>query len=235
MGWRQLKDHLLEPFHPEGRVRLARQWEWTQSALRESCRQFIQLDLRFSHLAIAAMAVLGTLVNLFLPNGWTVWPLVLGASIMLIISEAADRNGQGVPPLQAYLLFFSATLIWLTCIAILQFLNPLILLVGILAIVYYAAQGYIKDLTHRRLIASRRADQLCIHCGEPADYESAMCLHCGREPDPDDARLKRVLHAPRSAAFKARTRENLTTKPPTADARRKEQALLARRRTKRPR
>ncbi|HXE55962.1 MAG TPA: hypothetical protein VN541_23250, partial [Tepidisphaeraceae bacterium] len=94
---------------------------------------------------------------------------------------------------------------------------------------------YFKDQEHKKLVARRRAEQRCMHCGRPADYHLALCMHCGREPDPDDAQLKRVAHAPKSASDKARARESLKPKPVTADVARKEQALLARRRTKRPR
>jgi hypothetical protein len=234
MRWPQLRDRLLEPFRPEGRVRLAQQWDRTKVALSEGLWQFIRIDLRYSYCAIPVMVLLGILVNLYLPHGWTVWPLVLGAGLMLMINEAADRNGQGVPPLQVYLLFFVAILLWLGSIAVLHFFSPLILVLGVLAIGYYGALGYIKDQMHKKLIAQRLADHLCIHCGRPADVDAGVCTYCGREPDPDQARLQRALYAPRSAADQQRTREKLTAKPPTADVRRKEQALLAARRTKRP-
>jgi len=203
--------------------------------LREGTRQFIRINLRWSYLAVAGMVVLGCVVNLMLPHGWTVWPVVLAAGIMLMVHEAADRNRQGVPPLHAYALFISAMAVWLGALAILSAINPVILLIGLIALGYYSTLGYVKQLERRKLIARRRADGLCVHCGHPADYELALCMHCGREPDPDDAQLKRVGQAPRSSRDKARARQNLTPKPPTASAAMKEQALLARRRTRRPR
>jgi len=201
----------------------------------EAFRQLIRIDLRYSYLIIAAMVAAGLLVNLFLPHGWTIWPLVVGVSIMLAIHEAADRNAQGVPPFQVYAFFLGAMLVWLAAIAILSSLNPVIVLAAIIAMSYYCLMGYFKDRENKKLVARRRAEQRCVHCGHPADYHLALCMHCGREPDPDDAQLKRVAHAPKTAAEKARARESLRPKPATADVARKEQALLDRRRTNRPR
>ena len=77
------------------------------------------------------MVFLGILVNLLLPHGWTVWPIVLAASLMLLIHEAADRNGVGVPPLMVYSFFGGVVIFWLIGIAVLSLLNPIILLIGV--------------------------------------------------------------------------------------------------------
>lgn len=236
MDWKHLKDFAIARLTAvSADARPRPKWDRFKYILREGTRQFIRINLRWSYLAIAGMVVLGAVVNLTLAHGWTVWPVVLAAGIMLMVHEAAERNHQGVPPLHAYIFFISAMAAWLGTLAVLSAINPVILLIGFIALGYYCTLGYIKDLDRRKTMAQRRAEGLCVHCGHPADYELAMCLHCGREPDPDDAQLKRVGNSPRSSRDKARARQNLTPQPPTASAAKKEQALLARRRTKRSR
>lgn len=236
MDWKQLKDLVtarLAAVSPD--TGCHPKWDRLKYILREGTRQFIRINLRWSYLAIAGMVVIGVVVNLTLAHGWTVWPVVLAAGIMLMVHEAAERNRQGVPPLHAYALFISAMAAWLATLVVLSAINPVVLLIGFIALGYYCTLGYVKDLERRKVMTQRRAEGLCVHCGHPADYELAMCLHCGREPDPDDAQLKRVGHTSRSSREKARARQNLTPKPPTASAAKKEQALLARRRTRRSR
>lgn len=199
---------------------------------REAWRQFRQRDMRWSYLAIAGMAVVGAVVNLLFAHGWTVWPFVMAAGILLMVHEAVDRNGQGVPPLYAYALLGSAIAAWMLVTVVLKAVNPIVLLLGFLGLCYYGAVGYGKQLERQRLIARRRLEGCCIYCGYPADPQSVYCLHCGEEPDPDGARTGRVLSQVRTAADKARTRAALKPPPSTASAKAKEQALLARRRAK---
>ena len=200
---------------------------------REGLRQYLRTDLRWSYLAIGGMVLLGVAVNLLLPHGWTIWPLVMAGGIMLMVHEAAERNGQGLPPLHVYAFFVSAMIVWLAFVVVLSAVNPLIVLAGMLTLLYYGGRGYIQQRQRRRLIAGRRAAGRCIHCGAPARQGWAVCPSCGREPDPDDALLKRVGGVPRSAQSKARARAALTPERPTASAAQKEQALLARRHRRR--
>src|SRR5438309_498187 len=79
-GWRSDASRL-------GARRLLRQW----------VRECIDLQLRWSFFAIVGLVVLGAVVNRLIPHGWAVWPFVAAAGMMLMIHEAADRNGQGIP------------------------------------------------------------------------------------------------------------------------------------------
>src|SRR2546423_15275381 len=90
------------------------------------------------------MVVGGAVMNLFLPHGWTVWPFVLAAAIMLFINEAADRNGQGIPPLKVYAFVGGAVVLWMSLVLIISALNPLVLLLGLSILGYHLAKGYIK-------------------------------------------------------------------------------------------
>jgi len=208
---------------------LRRQIERLKPFLRLGLREYFRTDARASYLIIVGMGVLGVFVNLFLPHGWTIWPLVIVAEGMLLINEAADRNGVGVPPLLVYAFFSGAILFWLLCVAILSLFNPIILLIGMMVLRYYCIKGYLLQLEQKRVIAKRRQEGCCIYCGHPADYELACCMHCGREPDPDYAQLKRVGFAPRAPDIKQHARAALKSESLAEVARQKEQALLARR------
>jgi hypothetical protein len=193
-------------------------------------RQFVQLDLRLSHLIILALILLGAAVNLLLPHGWTIWPFVLVASVMTVINEAADRTGQGVPPLYVYAFFVGAVALWFVATMAMSVVNPFVLLLGLLVLAYYCAQGFIAKREQAKLIAKRRSDGCCIHCGETINPKMAFCANCGEEPNPDMARLERVSNMAGVSPMKARTRESLTPVAPTAAVKQKEQALLARHR-----
>src|SRR5689334_7665830 len=82
--------------------------------LPRALKLFAEHDLRWTYLAMAVMVVGGAVMNLFLPHGWTVWPFVLAASIMLFINEAADRSGQGIPPLKVYAFVGGAVVLWMS-------------------------------------------------------------------------------------------------------------------------
>ena len=195
--------------------------------LREGWREYRLRSLRWSYLIIGGMALLGLLANLLLPHGWTAWPFVLAAGLLLMMHEAADRNGHGVPPLQVYALFVSAIGLWLVIVIVIRAVNPIVLLLCMLGLGYYGATGYLKQVERVRLMSKRRAEGLCIHCGHPVDPQMAYCEHCGEEPDPETARIQRVLNVSRSSADKARTRAALSQKPAPSTAALKEQALLA--------
>lgn len=230
MDWERIENAFYSTLDPvKGDGFLRQQIERVKPFLRLGIREYVRTDVRASYLMIAGMVFLGIVVNFFMPHGWTVWPIVLAASLMLLIHEAADRNGVGIPPLLVYAFYAGVIVVWLIGIAVMSLLNPIILLIGALVLVYYCAKGYLQKIEAKRVIAKRRLDGQCIFCGHPADYEIACCMHCGREPDPDDALLRRVGFSPRAGNIKERARAAL--KPPThvEAARQKEQALLANR------
>jgi hypothetical protein len=210
------------------RIRLKFDWQRIKPMLRQGWREYKQRDMRWSYIAIGILIVCGVGVNLLFAHGWTVWPFVMAAGMLLMLHEAVDRNGQGVPPLYAYVLLGSGVSFWMLVVVILKAVNPIVLLLGFLGLCYYAALGYQKQLERARLIASRRAEGLCIHCGYPADPRMVYCASCGEEPDPDTSRLGRIAGSERSRADKARTRAALAPAPPKESAKLKEQALLAR-------
>jgi hypothetical protein len=197
-------------------------------------------DLRWSYFLLAAGLVVGTLVNLFLPHGWTAWPGVAMVLILFYVHEAADRNGQGVPPLHVYALFAAAGIAWLILTLLLSALNPLILIIAFAGGIYIAVRAQLRERERRRVIAQRRADGLCIFCGEPADAQAGYCLNCGEEPDPELLQRQRiqavVLNSGNAATPQSNSRARQALSPETlsAAARRKEAALIRARELRKP-
>ncbi|HSZ58987.1 MAG TPA: hypothetical protein VK797_25325 [Tepidisphaeraceae bacterium] len=218
----------LDPVKGEGRFHEIK--ERGKAFLRRGIREYVRTELRWSYIAILAMIVGGVVINFVMPHGWTVWPFVLAAGMMMLIHEAADRNLTGVPPFHVYALFFSALACWFVVLAVLSLVHPVILLIGLLVMGYYCTLGYLKQHERKRLIAKRRMEGRCIFCGAIADYDLAYCMNCGNEPDPDDAQLKRAAYAPRGGNIQQRARAALKPATPVEAARKKEQALINRRR-----
>jgi hypothetical protein len=202
-----------------------------KARIANALREYVQHDLHPSHLIIAAMIVVGALVNLTVPHGWTVWPFVAAFGILTYINEAVDRNGQGIPPAKVYAFLFGGTVAWIVLVAVLSRINPLIVMLGIIAIVYRTAQALLRQRERNRLIAARRADGRCIHCGETIDPKAAICLSCGEEPNPDEALLKRVSQIYRGSDDVARARATLSRAAAGSSASAKERALLSRHQT----
>jgi hypothetical protein len=203
-----------------------------KTRLREALREYVSLDLRLSHIIVGASIVVGALINLLFAHGWTVWPAVLAFGILTHINEAVSRNGEGIPPVQVYGFFIAAVVIWFVLVLILFALNPIILILGLAAIIYRIAEAYLRQRERDRLIASRRMQGVCLHCGEVYDPNAVFCDSCGEEPNPDEAILKRTAQICRNPQDIQRARAILgrTAGPPTSPSS-KEQSLLARNRT----
>src|ERR1700760_4310344 len=114
-------------------------------------RSFLSHDLRISHLAVAASVFVGLLLNIFFAHGWTIWPAVLAFGILSYINEAVARNRQGLAPLQVYLFFSGAVAVWMLAILILASLNPLILILGIGAVLYRIVEALLRQRERNRL------------------------------------------------------------------------------------
>ena len=203
-------------------------WSWRKQDMIEGLTRTYQRDLRWSYLVVFAMVLVGGLMNLVMPHGWTVWPMVLGAVIMMAMHEAAERTSEGVPPFTAYGLFAAGLFAWLVVVALLSAVNPFIVILGLVAIAYQVAHGWMKNRQKRLLVEARREDGRCIYCGLPANYETAYCETCGEDPDPERTRLDRVRSTASQEKRGARIRAALKPESHAASARRREQTLLTR-------
>ncbi len=202
-------------------------WRELRLRLADALRQFVSVDLRASYLIIGAFALLGVAVNIFLPHGWTVWPAVLAVGMLVVLNEATDRNGEGVPPLFVYALFASVILAWILLVVVLRMINPIVILIGLAVLVYQCARGYMKHLAHQKLVQSRIEQGQCVFCGEPGKAGEIFCTSCGEPINPDGARTRWSTLTNRNAGDVARTRAALKPESAVASVKRKEQELLA--------
>lgn len=204
-------------------------WNRHKENLGAALAEFAALDLRRSYFYSAGLIVCGFIVNLFLPHGWTVWPVVMVVAALLMIDEAADRNGTGVPPLRVYALALSAMAFWLLSALALSAINPFILVGGVAIVAYFGCSGFLRQREIDREFLRRRNNGLCLHCGERFDPRQTFCENCGQEPNPEAARRERVSTISRTPQSIERSKEALAQQARNADVRAKEQALLARR------
>ena len=181
-------------------------WNRFRNQMIEGLRDFVRMGLRWSYLVIGGLIILGIILNVFLLHGWWVWPFVFVAGMMTMIHEAADRNGEGIPPFQGYALFVAVIGLWVLIAVVLTWVGPLILL-GVPPLVIYGTRIFVKNHKRIKLVANRRAGGQCIHCGEPALAGYVLCVACGREPGLDEG--KPVQIGPVAEGRKQRARETL--------------------------
>jgi hypothetical protein len=147
---------------------------------------------------------------------------------MSMVHEAAERNGQGVPPFHVYGLIVGVVVAWILVIAILGLVNQFVLLIGVIALAYQCGRAYMQERERNRLIELRRASGQCVHCGEIVTNKNGVCEHCGNEPDPVGTRLRRVANIVHANKDTTRARQTIKQPSISSTASAKEQALLAR-------
>lgn len=203
--------------------------------LQPYLRQFSIADLRWSYIIVAGMVVVSVLINvIFKSKGWTIWPFTAETAAVVFIQELVERNTDGMPPLQVYALALGILLVWITVAIALSLTNPIIILLGVGALIYYSLRGYMRIRRKQEMIAQRIDQGLCIHCGQPANPDSGVCENCGEDPNPSDSQLKRVQAYSSKNRNPARMRAVLKQDSLAASAKKKEDALIARRRANRP-
>ncbi len=190
-------------------------------------REFYRSDMRLSYYVAIGLVLLGIAVNLIFPHGWAVWPFLFVAGLMSFIHEAAERNGQGVPPLYAYAFLVGVIVLWVAVTLLFSMVNPFVLFLGLVALGYQCARGYLQEHERNKLIESRRAQGRCIHCGELIEEKTAVCLNCGQEPDPTGQRMRRVASIVGGRKNAAHARSAIRYDSMSTSASKREQALLA--------
>ena len=194
--------------------------------------RFRRLDptvLRWSFLIDGVLVLIGIGVNFAMPHGWTVWPFVAIAGVLVMLNESTDRNGEGIPPLRVYGLFFAGLTLYIVALMILSTLNLFVVLAGMAMCLYFAMKAYLDQRAKDRLLAERLANGLCIHCGHPRNPDLPYCTQCGEEPDPSAAQRERIRAVVVSNQASERMRSILSTKNKMADLQKKERALLGHR------
>jgi hypothetical protein len=190
-------------------------------------REFYNIDMRWSFYVLGGLILLGIAINLIFTNGWIIWPFLLIAGVMSMVHEAAERNGQGVPPFQVYALFAGVAVGWIVVVMIFSVVNPIVLLVGMIALGYQCARAWVQERERNRLIEARRASGECVHCGQVVTNKNGVCEHCGNEPDPVGTRLRRVANIVNANKDASRARAAIKQPSNHQSASAKEQALIA--------
>jgi hypothetical protein len=200
------------------------------SSARRGLREFSWADLRWTYIVAIGLTAIAASIHLFanMPYGWTVWPLVPAITAMVAVNEAADRNAQGVPPLEVYVFFVAAMGVWAIGVVLMNCVNIVVQLMGLVALVSYSLDGYRKHRKQIELFIQRRQDGCCIHCGEPEQESNNFCENCGEEPDPERSQMQRVSEVVRHGNRSGRARSVLQPESHAASAARKERELLAR-------
>jgi hypothetical protein len=195
-------------------------------------KQFYQTDMRWSYWVIAGLVAIGIVASFF-KGGWALYPILFAAGVLSMIQEAADRNGQGVPPLYAYGFLIGIILLWVIVVLIFSFVHPVLVFIGMLVLAYQLARGYLQERERTKLIETRRAHGECIHCGFETEEKKGVCPNCGEEPDPTSARLRRVASIVHVRKNTPQARGVLGKGNPMSSVKQRENALIARRQANR--
>jgi hypothetical protein len=204
-------------------------YEHLRKELPRTLRDLVRLNFRYSFVVAAGLVVVGAIVQRFIPNGWSVWPVVFVGGLLAMIDEAVDRNGTGIPPLRVIALTIAFLASWLGMALLLKVIHPVVWLLGIAVATYFAIRGDMRRRAAIGLMNMRVANGQCAHCGEEVDEGVIDCPHCGELTNPDGVRTRWSTLQGQSAAAVARTRGILIGETGGAIAQRKEQALLDKR------
>ncbi len=193
-------------------------------------KQFYDEDMRWSYFVILGLIVGGIVVNFFWPQLWIMWPFVFAVAVLSIVHETAERNGQGVPPLYAYGFLIGVLVFWVAVITLLNLVvNKYVLMFAIIGLGYQCAKAWVQERERTKLMESRRAQGMCIHCGEPIPEKTAVCLNCGLEPDPLGQRMRRITSIVGGKKDAVRARAAIKQESLASSASKREQAMLAKR------
>jgi hypothetical protein len=159
----------------------------------------------------------------FLGSGLVIWPFVFSICVLLIINDAAEQTGGGMPALQAYGAFFGTLIgLFLFIMLVSKTINPWILILAVIGSAFYLVRDWKQRKQKQLEINRRREAGLCVRCCEPVtDGLEDFCLNCGMPVFPerlDLFRLGRAI-AMRAESRPGSARQVLTgTKPNRSDA-----------------
>jgi hypothetical protein len=192
-------------------------------------RTFVFLDMRWSFFVTVILIGVGGIVQLFIPRGWSVWPVVFCGALLSMLDEASDRNGVGVPPLRVVAFVVGVLAAWLGLAMFLRVVPTIVPILGLGVTAYYSIRADLKRRQRRAVMAMRVHQGLCAYCGEEFEPGTIDCMHCGELVNPDGIRSTWSTRIAQSAGGVARTRAILKGEAGGVTARKKEQALLDRR------
>lgn len=153
-------------------------------------------------------------INLFASGGLSVWPFIFAASTLLVINDASDQNGVGVPPLHAYGLLLGVLLVFFVVVALISHINPWVLMVLTLGLAVYVGRDWRDRKRKEREVIRRRLAGVCIRCLEPVKNDiDASCPRCDFPVHPERLTMMRLARAIAQAGSGARVRQTLAKNP----------------------
>lgn len=144
-------------------------------------------------------------------GGLLIWPFLFAVCVLLAINDAAAQNAVGVPPFQAYGLFFG-TLIGLFVLVFLisKTINPYLILLLVIGVAIYLIRDWQKRKVLQREFDRRRLAGVCVRCCEPVtNGPEDICMNCGRPVNPERMNLLRLGRAVQNMARAEVARQNI--------------------------
>lgn len=152
-------------------------------------------------------------VNLFASGGLIVWPFVFAISVLLILNDASSRHGVGVPPFQAYLLFFGILIAFFLFVALVSTINAWLVVALTIGVGFYLAWDWARRKRWQLEIDRRRLAGLCVKCLTPVRSGlDERCPECGLLVNPERLSLFQLGKAISLRAQTSRARQTLTGK-----------------------
>jgi hypothetical protein len=166
-------------------------------------------------IVVLVMVALGIIIPILIPGMMVLWPFVFATSVMLLVNDASDRSGAGVPPFQAYGLFFGTFIVFFVFVALVSTIN--LWLLGILLIVgaYYVVRDWKRRKQREAEVIRRRMAGVCVRCLEPVSNEvDAICGNCMLPVHSERLNLLRLGRAIANNARSQHSRQVLSGKTP---------------------
>lgn len=164
---------------------------------------------------VMGMAVAGFFVNVFMPGGLVVWPFVFAAAMLLIVNDASDRNAVGVPPFQAYALFFGILAGLFLFVALVSQINAWLIIALTIGAAVFVARDWAQRKAKQREYERLRAAGLCVRCRTPVGRGlDDVCSSCGLPSNLERVNLLRLGRAIGMRADAVKLRQVLTGQKP---------------------
>jgi hypothetical protein len=151
-------------------------------------------------------------INIFASGGLSVWPVVIAVVVLLVINQASDENAVGVPPLQAYGLFFGVLLALFAFVFLVsKAINPWVIVALTLGVAVYVGYDWVQRKRKQLELNRRRLAGLCVRCLTPVKgLVDENCPNCDLPVNQERLDLIRLGRAIANKAQSGRSRQVLT-------------------------
>lgn len=144
-------------------------------------------------------------------GGLVVWPFIFAVCLLLVINDNAAQNGVGVPPFQAYGLFFGVLVgLFLFVFLISKVINPWLMILMVIGVSIYLIQDWKKRKILQREFERRRVAGVCVRCCEPVtNGPEDVCENCGRAVNPERMELLQLARGVQNMARSNEARQTI--------------------------